>query len=301
MKKYAAAAVTAAALMVTVGGASAMRWGARGHEMTGRAAAMNIPKEMPEFFRKSVDQLTYLNPEPDRWRAPDTTAREMNQAFTYDHYIDLEALPPGALDAHDRWEFWTRAQAGGVKKVADAGFLPYRINEMYQRLEKEFQLWRNEKNEDKREFIEQRIINDAGILGHYVADAANPHHTSVHHDRWAEGYPNPNNYTTVRGFHSRFESRYVETHIKDADVMARVQGEPRRIDDVRAGVMQHIMSSHALLNQLYELDRNEAFGPDTKGDAHKQFTASRLAAGADMLRNLWWTAWLKSGEPPAGR
>jgi hypothetical protein len=43
-------------------------WGPKGHEMSGRAAALKLPEEMPRFFRKSVDQLAYLSPEPDRWR-----------------------------------------------------------------------------------------------------------------------------------------------------------------------------------------------------------------------------------------
>jgi hypothetical protein len=280
------------------GSADFFRWGYRGHEITGRAAATNLPAEFPAFFRAATEQLTYLNPEPDRWRAPDSVSREMNQAFSYDHYIDLEAVPANALNAHDRWEYWARAHAAGAKKVGDVGFLPYRTLEMYQRLEHEFQLWRNEKDQDRRRFIEMRIINDAGILGHYVADAANPHHTTVHHDRWAEGYPNPKNFTTERGFHSRFESTYVETHITDGDVIPLVRA-PQRIADVRAGVMQHILRSHALLDELYTLDKAEAFGPATRSPSHKAFAVGRLVAGADMLRDLWLTAWLTSGEPGA--
>jgi hypothetical protein len=45
---------------------------------------------------------------------------------------------------------------------------------------------------------------------------------------------------------------------------------------------------------LYTLDKAEPFGPDTKGAEHKQFTTERLAAGATMLRDLWWTAYVTS-------
>jgi hypothetical protein len=41
-------------------------------------------------------------------------------------------------------------------------------------------MWRAEKDSNKRKWIEQRIINDAGIPGHYVIDVANPHHTTIH-------------------------------------------------------------------------------------------------------------------------
>jgi hypothetical protein len=289
-----AVTVLAVAVATSIGATAMRRWGYRGHEITGHAAAASLPKEMPEFFRKADAQLEYLNPEPDRWRAPDSIAREMNQAFQYDHYVDYEALPKGALDAKDRFEYWERAQAGGLKKVSEAGFLPYRIMEMYERLEHEFELWRRETNEDRREFIEQRIINDAGLLGHYVADGANPHHTTIYHNGWLPGHPNPNGYSTVKGFHSRFESVYVETHITNADVTPLVE-PPQVVGDVRAAVMSYLMTSHSLLNQLYDLDKAEEFGKDTKGADHKQFAVDRLAAGATMLRTLWWTAWVKSG------
>ena len=32
-------------------------------------------------------------------------------------------------------------------------------------------------------------------------------------------------------------------------------------------------------------------------DAAKAFVVDRLVAGVEMLRALWWTAWLESGEP----
>ncbi|HEV7842547.1 MAG TPA: hypothetical protein VGO69_02570, partial [Pyrinomonadaceae bacterium] len=69
----------------------ALAWGEAGHKLSGRAAATRLPKEMPGFFRKSVDQLEYLNPEPDRWRSK--VMLEMNEAFAYDHFLDLEMVP----------------------------------------------------------------------------------------------------------------------------------------------------------------------------------------------------------------
>ena len=37
---------------------------------------------------------------------------EMDQAFSYDHYIDFENVPDGALDAPDRYEFLAALYAG---------------------------------------------------------------------------------------------------------------------------------------------------------------------------------------------
>jgi hypothetical protein len=291
--------VLAIACVSSIAATSMRRWGYKGHELTGHAAAANLPHDMPEFFRKASAQLEYLNPEPDRWRAPDSLAREMNQAFQHDHFLNYEDVPKGALEAKDRFDYWARLQAAGVKDIPEVGFLPFRIMELYQRLEHEFQLWRNEKDEHRREFIEDRIINDAGILGHYVADGANPHHLSIFYNGWLPGYPNPNNYSTTKGFHSRFEARYVETHITNEDVTPLVKQQPERIGDMRAAVIQYLMDTRSHLDELYTLDKAEPFGPDTKGAAHKQFAVARLVAGSDMLRAMWWTAWVKSGESGA--
>jgi hypothetical protein len=213
----------------------------------------------------------------------------MDQAWSYDHYVDLENLPSTALDAPDRWIYLrTLYQAGLERPEADAGFLPFRIVEMYQRLVTEWRLWRAETEPGRRTFIEDRILNDAGTLGHYVADAANPHHTTIHFNGWAEGKPNPNGYTTSRDFHARFESDFVRAHVKYEDVRSRVQGLPRSV----AGAARHVET-------LYRLERDVGFRPDgpTRPET-RDFAAARIAAGADMLRVLWWSAWLESATAP---
>jgi hypothetical protein len=37
--------------------------------------------------------------------------------------------------------------------------------------------------------------------------------------------------------------------------------------------------------------------PETTTPEHKAFAAARLAAGAEMLRDLWYTAWVTSAAP----
>jgi hypothetical protein len=205
--------------------AAPRRWGFVGHEMAAAAAVTVLPTDMPAFFRDAGEQLVYLNPEPDRWRSRDLA--EMDQAWSYDHYIDLENLPIGALQAPDRFQFLAALYAAGLEKPErDAGFIPFRIVEMYERLVTEWRMWRNPRDESQRPFIEARIINDAGILGHYVTDAANPHHTTIHFNGWAETSPNPERYTNDRGFHSRFEGYFVGAHVEQSDVNDRLTGAP---------------------------------------------------------------------------
>ncbi len=270
-------------------------WGEPGHRIIGDIAAGTLPEQMPKFFRDARAQLSYLNPDPDRWR--ERTEFNLDPALgefqAPEHFIDLELVPPNGLNARNRLAFIDSLHAHGAR-TATAGFLPYRILELTQSLRIQWRLWRAEKDSSVKRMIEQRIINDAGILGHYVGDGANPHHTTVNHDRWV-GRDNPKGFTTTAGFHSRFESRYVESHMTGADVQPLVPADAVVINPLRDGIWSYVQTTFSHLDRLYSLDKTEAFGRETTGAEHKRFTAERLAAGATMLRNLWWTAYATSG------
>lgn len=262
--------------------------------MIGRAAADHLPASMPAFFRDAAAQLSYLNPDPDRWkpsRGDTTLAQAMAPYFAADHYVDMELVPEGALAAPDRYAFADSLHSVG-QGLATVGALPYRILELTDRLRREFSLWRHAPDSATRSWIEQRIINDAGILGHYVADAANPHHTTVHHNGWVG--ENPHGYTTDRTFHGRFESEYVRTHMKLGDFTALVERVPHAVTPLQDSVVAYLERSRGELERLYELDAQEPFGAATTGSAHREFAAERLAAGATMLRDVWFTAWVTS-------
>ena len=267
-------------------------WGYHGHEISGLAAALKMPAETPVFMLESSRQLSYLTPEPDRWR--DRAESDLDpamKAFSPDHYIDMEFVPEGALlTATDRYAFIEALMKAG-RKPAEAGFVPYRILELFQTLRMEFRLWRVTKDRVTRAMIEERIINDAGILGHYVTDGSNPHHTSIHHNGWIGD--NPKGYSTDKTIHYRFEGQYVETHLQVNDLMPLI-GAARVLAKPREEVIAYLQTSRSQLETLYELEKKESFSDVTKSEEHKQFVSKRLAAGAQMLRDLWWTAWLTS-------
>jgi hypothetical protein len=288
----------ALALTPALAATAPLPWGAKGHYIVADAALLGLPGQMPAFLRDAAPQLRYLNPEPDRWRDRDAVA--MNEGFRYDHYIDLENVPPGALDAPDRFVYLRLLyQAGLERPERDAGFLPYRILELQQRLTSGFERWRAAESADERRWIEARIINDAGILGHYVADASQPHHTTIHFDGWDRDTPNPMGFTTERGFHSRFESAFVNAHLEAEHVTPRVPAGARVLEDVRQAILDYIDEAHAHVIPLYELEKAHGFQPGAPTPQTVGFTAERLAHAADMLRSLWYTAWVKSEE--AGR
>jgi hypothetical protein len=276
-------------------------WGSYGHGIVSRAASRHLPSEMPEFFRNSGAQLEYLGPEPDRWRSRDL--KEMDNAWKFDHYIDMENVPEGAMEASDRYEFIAALYAAGIERPQQfVGFLPWRILEVYQRLTTEFAIWRNMEEGPDRGYVETRILNDAGILGHYAADAAQPHHTTIHFNGWARGAPNPRGFTTKNDFHSRFESAFVEAHISYQDVAPGMASSPMALDDVRYAIWDHVMASNACVERQYELEQMYGFDPDAPAPEELRiFVTHRLTAGAEMLRALWWSAWVESETMAAQR
>jgi hypothetical protein len=288
------AAICAALLLSTalVPPQTALAWGEHGHKLSGRAAATRLPKAMPDFFRKEVGRLEYLNPEPDRWRSK--TLMEMNEAFAYDHFIDLEMVPAAALLAEDRYAYLIALYQAGVKQPETAGLLPFHILELYERLRTEFHLWRTARDKQTRKWVEQRILNDAGILGHYVSDGANPHHATIHYNGWDKNTPNPNGYTTDDTFHYRFETEYVQSHIVIADLLPLINAAPRLIENPRASVIAYLRKSNSLVERLYQLDKQARFDKATTAAENKAFAIERLVAGVEMLRALWWTAWVTS-------
>lgn len=279
-------------------------WGEVGHRITAQAAVSALPDSMPAFFRNASGQLAYLNPEPDRWRSRAEQARDpaLSIASGAEHFIDTEMIPAdrraNAFAAPTRNAYADTLRVLGVSAEV-AGVLPFRILELAQTLRIEFGLWRAAPNVQTREWIEARIINDAGILGHYVADASNPAHTSVHYNGWVGA--NPNGYATDKQFHSRFESVYVQSQIALGDVQPLVGLTPRVYSDLRPAILAYLNETFGEVEHLYQLDKAAPFNAATTSTADKRFATERLAAGARMLRDLWWTAWITSDESASRR
>lgn len=294
------AMLASAAALVAVP-ATLFAWGDVGHRLTGLAAASKLPNDMPAFFRAASQQLGYLNPEPDRWkdRAESTLDPALNGGTSPDHYIDMDLAPPAvlasALRAPNRLAFGDTLRAAGIS-AGTMGFLPFAIIEQAQRLRGDFRLWRIAPDSIVRAWIEARIIDDAGILGHYIADGSNPHHTTKHHNGWVGD--NPNGYTTDNRFHYRFESGYVQGNIKLPDVTGAMTNAPRVLPNLREATIAYLNTSFSQLDRLYSMEKTTPWQAESTTPEQKAFVSARLAAGAEMLRDVWYTAWVTSAPTP---
>lgn len=278
-------------------------WGADGHRMINRLAAANLPKDVPAFLRNgnALDMMEYMGPEPDRWR--NKAVPELGDEQAPEHFMDMEyvSLIDGPLPKK-RFDFVralekAQAQHPEMKLQPEVvGLLPYVTEEVWQRLRNSMHEYRNllAAGEDTKP-VEQAILFYAAWLGHYVADGSQPLHTTAKYNGWTGA--NPNGYTTDHKIHSLFESVYVTANVKPADVAPLVaEAQPKVLNDEWTDFLDYLHNSSAQVETVYQLEKVGGFTGTGTPEA-KSFTEQRLAAGAIELRDMIYTAWLRSGDP----
>lgn len=276
-------------------------WGNEGHVYVNRVAAQDIPESMPAFLRtgSAIERIAYLGPEPDRWRGASEYA--LDNAQSPDHFIDLERIEGLGDLPRGRYEFYRMLyrRRAETKTNADdylperVGLQPYITIEIFERLTVAFRDYRKLLAEGQPTGpVEADIVFYAGWLGHYVADGSQPLHTTINYDGWVAA--NPQGFTTEHGIHRRFETDFVNRNITAIHFAALVV-PPQRLSDPFQDYLKYLLVSHDLVNRVYELDKANALSGGESGEAI-QFIEQRLAAGAQMLVNLWYTAWLESAE-----
>jgi hypothetical protein len=174
------------------------------------------------------------------------------------------------------------------------GLQPYITIEIYDRLKVAFREYRRLKQENKpTDGVEQNIVFYAGWLGHYVGDGSQPLHTTINYNGWVG--ENPNGYTTSKEFHGEFEGRFVERVLPQIEI-ANLVHDPVLLEHPFDDYMQYLRDSNKLVEKLYQIEKAGGF-KETGTPESRELLRQRLGAGAQMLLNLWYTAWLESAKP----
>ena len=277
-------------------------WGRDGHLMINRLAAESLPADVPAFMKSpaAMAEITWLGPEPDRWRSPDEP--ELNSAQSPEHFIDFEyadlvgQLPRQRFDYIAALYAYEAGHTDMAKELRPerVGFLPWEATEVFERLQGAFRSYRElkAKNLDTAP-AEQAAVFYAGWLGHYAGDGSQPLHVSQNYNGWVRK-DNPHNYANDRTIHSRFESNFVADNIKPSDVQAMLP-PAHVLADTFTEFVAYLRVSQSNMERVYQLDQQHAFDGKGTPDSLK-FTEERLAAGAGMLRDLIDTAWINSGK-----
>jgi hypothetical protein len=289
--------------------------------MIGDLASRALPSEVPAFLRtpEAARQIGEVAREPDRSKGSgEPHDADSNPA----HYVDvgddlriargpsLSALPPLSGLPANREGYDSALRAAGSNEYR-AGYLPYAIIDGYQQLVTDLAYWRADVAGaryartplDRAWFLKDQYlregltIRDLGYLAHFVGDASQPMHVSVHRDGWGD-YPNPEGFPAARGLHARFEGDFVRNAITAKDIMDYIAPVRDCSCAIQQRTADYLSASHNEVVNLYRMEKAGEF--DGKHESGKIFVAKRLEAATSELRDLIVQAWRRSAEVSVG-
>ncbi|GAA4018036.1 hypothetical protein GCM10022408_34660 [Hymenobacter fastidiosus] len=265
-------------------------WGFFAHRTINQIAVYALPKAMQGFYYRHLPEIVRLAVAPDERRDDDPS--EANK-----HFIDMDHYgedPFGMMP-----KLWEKATA---KYSADTlrkyGTVPWIVIDVKEKLTEAF-----------RQRDSAAIVRLSADLGHYVADAYVPLHTTLNYD---------GQLTNQRGLHSLWESKLPERHIAEYKLDAE-KGE--YLKDPQRTIWQVVQESYGFLGATFDMEEkvSRTFTPETKyvfshkygntrrtysdafADAyHKEvggMVAFRLKLAPTLVASMWLTAWQDAGKP----
>jgi len=305
-------------LMLSLAGmlmsSAAWAWGPDGHRMISSLALKALPDGLPAFLRtpEAAAEAGYLGPEADRERG---AGASFDAERSPAHFVDvsddltilggpkLKALPPTREDYDSALRQKNTTQY-------KAGYLPYSIIQGFQLLAKDLAYWRVDvageklaKSEADRAWYardrimrEQIALHDLGTWSHFVGDASQPMHASVHYNGWGK-FPNPQGFTQKK-VHVPFENQYVHDNVTEEEVAALMPAYRDCACSIAVRTADYLAADQAEVVPFFTLEKQGAFAKATPEG--KAFAAKRLAAAAAELRDMIVDAWHDSGTLGVG-
>src|SRR5437016_5645363 len=316
-------------VFVQLGFHSSWAWDYEGHRVVNQLALASLPTNFPAFVRTpaAAERVAFLAGEPDRWRnTPDLPLKHSNGP---DHYIDIDALDLYGLKAEMlpvfRYDYVAQlalARKAHPEKFPEidparnedhtrelVGMLPWAITESYGRLKSSFSYLKAFEEEggspEEVANAQQDILYTMGVMGHYVGDASQPLHTTVHHHGWVG--ENAHHYSIKSSFHSWIDGGYfakigganskeLEGKLRPAQLVS-LNGKPARPEEMFQAAMAFILEQHKLLEPLYQLEKDgKLSGEGDAGLQGKAFLEGQLLKSGQMLGDIWYSAWQQA--PP---
>jgi hypothetical protein len=265
-------------------------WGFWAHQQVNRVAVFTLPEELFPFFRYHLDYLTEHAVDPDKRRTSDPEEAPR-------HYIDLDSYGTHPFDSLPRrWQEAVDKYSEDTLKAY--GIVPWQVQWMYYRLVEAY------KERDK-----QRILKVAAELGHYIADAHVPLHTTLNYNGQLTGQ---------HGIHGLLESRIPEIFNEDYDYIV---GPAPLIEGPLYRIWEVVLQSAAAVDTVFRMEMETrhtvpeadwqvleprgnrqvktysrtyaaAYNSKLNGMVERRLRESILAVGS-----YWYSAWVEAGQP----
>jgi hypothetical protein len=311
-------------VMVQMAGQPGLAWDYDGHRLVNQLALASLPTNFPAFVRTPVaaERIAFLSGEPDRWRnVQDLPLRHGNGP---DHYIDLEQLADYGLKPEllpvFRYDFVAQLalarQAHPDKfPLPEAarnedhtrelvGLLPWAIAENYSKLKSGFSYLKAYETAggtpEEITNAQENIIYVMGVMGHYVGDASQPLHTTIHHHGWVGD--NPHQYSTNSRIHSWIDGgyflkiggsnrKYLESKLRPAQPVA-LNGHPVKPEEMFQAAMIFILDQNKLVEPLYQMEKDGRLsGEGEESLRGLSFLEGQLVKSGQLLGDIWYSAW----------
>lgn len=265
-------------------------WGFYAHQQINRLAVFTLPVEMMPFFKKYISYLSdnAVNPDKRRYAVVGEAPR---------HFIDLDAYPDTLTTTLPRF-YKEAADRYGADTLALHGIVPWHI-----------QLAKYQLTEAFKEKNVRRILRVAADLGHYIADANVPLHTTRNYN---------GQLTNQQGIHGFWESRLPELFSTDYDFLT---GQAEYVYAPQKAAWRAVFRANAALDSVLHLEQQltnevgetqkyafeERNGIITKvyaSDFSKQYhnrlqgqVERQMRASIKMVGDFWYTCWVDAGQP----
>ena len=271
----------------------AQAWGFYGHRRINRMAVFTLPPAMFGFYKRHIDYVTDHATDPDSRRYA-VAAEAPRHYIDIDHYV-AEGEDP-FKEVPKKWDM--AIQKFTEDTLQAYGIVPWYIPVVYGRLVNAF----------KRGSVD-RILYYSAEIGHYIADAHVPLHTTENYNGQMSGQ---------HGIHAFWETRIPELSAESYDHFV---GRAQYIADPLEASWDAVIASHAALDtvfrketelqkqypesekyiyeqrgrssvQLYSKEFTKAYEESMGGMVERRMNASIITVGS-----FWYSAWVDAGQP----
>jgi len=268
-------------------------WGFLAHKTLQQLSIYQLPDNLATFFYANQEYIVQQSIRPDLRRKDDKTE-------DCKHYLDMDAAIFGPNYRTDiPHDFQTAVKKYSLDSLKKQGLVPWEVNRVYGRLVHAF------KNQMK-----DSVLFYAADLGHYVADAHVPLHTTENHDGQLTGQ---------KGLHVLWESLVPEEELKSYQLYVPTKVE--YIKNPQDFIFQILLESHAMLPELFQVEKDvtQEIGLDNKheivekyGKKLKYYTKGfiqaygrklgpsiqkRMLLTSNRVASFWYSAWKDAGSP----
>lgn len=276
-----AVSTLAGLVLLILTSAAPSAWGFDVHRFITNAALDELPAAIRPYYQKHRAFITEHSIDPDLMRTYGVETEEPN------HFMDMDAIAPDPFTGipHEEAEYIRKL---GAEKAREYGRVPWRAEEVYNRLVAEFR-----KPEQNQRMSTNNINALSAALAHYVEDAHVPFHAAVNYDGQA---------TNQRGIHSRFESELFN-RFKDRMTLKAAAAPP--VMNPRDFIFAKLTESIRLVPAVLAADKAAIQGREFYDDAYfEQFFAGakpvverRISEAIGGVAAVITGAWQTAGKP----